>query len=114
MESMNKAMPEGAEQLKLMHSYAVTERWPYFAQSMRKNSPIRKEEEIPTLLTEDAETISFEGYKSNAFGPDYRPNEADVRTHLENSVNEGFSKERAARIADAWNEGRLRWTKENA
>jgi hypothetical protein len=113
MESMNMTMPEGAEQLKLLHSYSVTERLPYFAQFMRKDSPIRKEEEIPTLLTEDSETISFEGYKSNAFGPDYRPNEAAIRTHLEKAVDEGFSKERAAQIADAWNEGRLRWSKDS-
>jgi hypothetical protein len=110
MEALNKAVPEVAEQLELVHSCAVTERSPYLAQLMRKDSRIRKDEEIPTLLTEDSDTISFVGYQSIAFGPHYRPNEADIRSHLEHAVNEGFSKERAARILDAWNEGKTRWS----
>ena len=113
MESMNKALPEGADQLKKLHSLAVTERCSYFAQSMRNDSPIRKDEEIPTLLTEDSETIFFEGYKSSAFGPNYRPNEVDIKSHLDHAVNEGFSKDRAARILDAWNEGKSKWNQDN-
>ena len=63
-----------------------------------------KSEEIPTLLSEDLATISFEGYRSRAFAPNYRPNEVDIRNHLDIAIKQGFSKDRAAKIIAAWNE----------
>jgi len=101
---LNKVVPDGAEQLEKAHSLSILKRSPYAAQASRKDTPIIKEEEIPALLSEDLETISFAGYLSRAFAPDYRPNEADIRKHLEKVVNYGFSKERAAQIIAAWNE----------
>jgi hypothetical protein len=104
IESLNKAVPGGADLLKQAQSLSMLKRSPYIAQISRKDSPIHKDEEIPTLLSEDLETIALEGYKSRAFAPDYRPNEAEIRKYLKDAVNRGFSKEAADKIISAWNE----------
>jgi hypothetical protein len=100
MQSLNKT--DGVELLEKAMSLSCIKRIPYMAQFSRKNSPILKEEEIPALLSEDLNTISLEGYTSRAFAPNYRPNEADITSHLEKAVSNGFSKERAAQIIAAW------------
>jgi uncharacterized protein YoxC len=104
IESLNRAVPDGADLLKQAQSLSMLKRSPYIAQISRKDSPIHKDEEIPTLLSEDLETIALEGYKSRAFAPDYRPNEAEIRKYLKDAVNRGFSKEAADKIISAWNE----------
>ena len=104
IQSLNKAMPAGAELLEKQRSLSYTQRISYIAQSSRKNSPILKGEEIPALLSEDLETISFVGYMSRTFGPDSKPNEVDIRGNLEKALAQGFSKERASQIIAAWNE----------
>jgi hypothetical protein len=104
MQSISQAEPKVVGPLKELHSLAVMNRIPYVAQLSRKDSPILEEEQIPALLSEDLATIALEGYKSRALGPDYRPNEADIRNHLENTIKKGFSKERAVEILAAWNE----------
>ena len=62
------------------------------------------------LFNRDLETISFHGYASRAFAPDYRPNEADIRSHLEKAVKGGFSKDRADQIIEAWNKTEIEKT----
>lgn len=104
MQTLNEVVQDIEEPLKEIYSLSVGLRSPYIAQNKRKDSPILKEEQLPTLLSEDLKTIASEGYTSRAFAPNYRPNETDVRTHLEKAVCQGFSKERAARIIAAWNE----------
>ena len=106
MQSLNKTMPEGVELLKKAHALSCLKRIPYMAQSSRKNSPILKEEEIPALLSEDLNTISLEGNTSRAFAPNYRPNEADIKTHLDVAIGQGFSKDRAREIIAAWNQNK--------
>ena len=103
VDSMRQASPDGAD---LLRSMSVVKRSPYFAQFTRKDSPILREEEIPALLSEDLDTISFAGFMSRAFGPDFRPNGTDIESHLERAAIEGFSRERAARIMTEWNKGR--------
>ena len=83
IKSLDKAVPGGAELLEKAKSLSCIDRIPYYAETKRKNSPILKEEEIPTLLSEDLKTISFAGYVSRSFGQNYRPNDADIRSHLE-------------------------------
>ncbi len=104
MQSMTEVIQDIEEPLKEIYSLSVSKRSPYIAQLSRIDSPILKEEQLSTLLSEDLQTISLEGYRSRAFAPNYRPNEADISTHLENAVSQGFSKERAAQIMAAWNE----------
>jgi hypothetical protein len=104
IQSANKALPDCADLLKNAGNLSALNRISYFAQFLRKHSPILKEEEIPALLSEDLKTISLAGYMSRAYAPNYRPNEADIRSHLEKAVSDGFSKEWAARIISAWNE----------
>jgi len=111
MQSMNEVMPDGADLLKQAQSQSALKRSPYLAQISRKDSPILKEEEISALLSEDLEAISFNGFVSRAFAPGYRPNEADIRIHLEKAVNQGFSKERAAQIIAAWNKTESKTTR---
>jgi hypothetical protein len=106
LQSMGQTTPAGADLLKRGQSLSILKRLPYFAQFTRKDSPIPAEEEIPALLSEDLDAISFHGFVSRAFAPGYRPNEADIRSHLEKAISRGFSKERAARIINAWNEDR--------
>ena len=104
MQSANEALPDCADLLKKAGNLSALNRIPYFTQSLRKDSPILKEEEIPALLSEDLKTISLAGYMSRSYAPNYRPNEADIMSHLDKAVNNGFSKERAAQIISAWNE----------
>ena len=104
MQQLISATPEVKETLEKFKSLSVMERNPYMAQMKRKDTPILKEEEIPTLLSEDLETISFAGYASRAFAPNYRPNEADIKTHLDVAIGQGFSKDRAREIMAAWNQ----------
>lgn len=101
---LNELVPDGTDGMTSMTNLSSMARIYYFAQSWRKHSPILKEEEIPALLSEDLGTISLAGYMSKAFAPNYRPNETDIRSHLEDAVSRGFSKERAEQIISAWNE----------
>lgn len=103
IESLNEAVPNGADLLKQAQSLSILKRSPYIAQVSRKDSPICKDEEIPALLSEDLETIALEGYKSRAFAPEYKPNEAEIKNFLENAVGIGFSRAAADQIIAAWN-----------
>ena len=69
----------------------------------REDSPILKTEELPTILSEDLETIAFIGYISRSF-PDFKPSEEDVKNFLDEAVSQGFDKKEAGRIIYAWNE----------
>jgi hypothetical protein len=112
-QALNEAVPDGADLLRRTQSLSQMQRLPYMAQASRKNSPILEVDKIPALLSEDLVTISLQGFVSRSFAPGYRPNEADIRSHLEKATNQGFSKERAARIITAWNQRRSEADKEN-
>ncbi len=84
-------------------SLSAMERIPYLAQMKRKNTPILEGEKVPTLLSEDFETISVIGYISRSF-PDFKPSDADIIKHLEKAVRQGFDKGTEQQILNAWNE----------
>lgn len=103
MQLHNDIIPDSTDALKKLHDASVVMRFPFEAQFSRKDSPILKEEEIPALLSEDYETISFNGFLSRVNAPNYRPNESDIQIHIDKAVAQGFSKDRAANIISAWN-----------
>ena len=103
IEYMNKIMPDGKELLDQAMSLSRVERNQYMAQSKRKDTPILPVEEVPTLLSEDLDTISGFGLLSRSMAPNFRPNEADINRHLDEAIGQGFSKDRARDIMNAWN-----------
>lgn len=103
IQRLNSAIPEGKEMLDQAQSLSAMERIPYLAQMKRKNTPILEGEEVPTLLSEDFETISVIGYISRGF-PDFKPSDADIIKHLEKAVRQGFDKGTGQQILNAWNE----------
>jgi hypothetical protein len=96
-------MPEGKDLLEEAKSLSMTARIPYIAQLKRKDTPILPGEEVPTLLSEDLATISVMGFVSRSF-PDFKPCEEDIRKHLDAAVRQGFSREQAQRLINAWDE----------
>ena len=103
-KKINNVFPDGADLLEQAQSLSMLNRSPYLAQFSREDSPIQRNEELPTLFCENLEMIAFEGYKSRAFAPNYRPNETDIRKYLETAVRLGYSQEHADEIMSAWNE----------
>ena len=106
IQQIVSANPKVKDNLETLQALASTERIPFLAQTKKKDTPILKSEELPTLLSEDLWEISILGDFSRKCDPDFHPNEMDVRSHLEQAIEQGFSKERAARIIAAWNEGK--------
>lgn len=105
MKSLGEIIDDGENLLKQAQSLSTLKRSPYIAQFSREDSPILKDEELSTILSEDLDTISLEGYKSKAFAPDYKPNEDEIKHFIEQAVTQGFSRDRADQILDAWMEG---------
>jgi hypothetical protein len=105
IEYMEKLIPDGKELLERAISLSRVQRNPYMAQTKREDTPILREEELSTLLSEDLATISVMGLWSRSF-PDFKPSELDARKHLDAAIGQGFSKERAREIMDAWNYNR--------
>jgi DNA-binding transcriptional regulator YhcF (GntR family) len=103
IQSMNETMLEGKEMLEQIKSMSAMERIPFWAQSKRKDTPILENEIIPTLLSEDLETISVIGYVSRST-PDFKPSEEDIKEHLDKVIRQGFNKERTQKIITAWGE----------
>jgi hypothetical protein len=101
---LNEKMPDASDLLKKEQSLWTLQRLPFIAQRLRKDSPILKDDEIPTLLSEDLQTIALAGYISRSCDPDFRPNEMDIKTYLGKTVELGFSQDRANQIIKAWNE----------
>jgi len=102
MEYLNKKTPEGRHLLEEAHSLSVVARTPFLAQRKRKDTPILESEEVPTLLSEDLDTISVVGLASRSF-PNFRPSTADIKRHLDEAIRQGFDKEYAQQIINAWN-----------
>jgi len=102
IQHLNQSIPAGADLLEQADSLSKTARIPFIAQSTRKDSPILPEENIATLLSEDLETISAIGIISRSF-PNFKPCEADIKVHLDSSVEQGFDFERATELIAAWN-----------
>lgn len=102
IKSMNKAMPDGAEILEKAHSLSSMKRVPFFAQSVGKYKAISEDEVVPSLIAEDLETIETMGILSRAFGPDFKPGDADIRAALDEAVERGFSRQRAGKVLTAW------------
>jgi hypothetical protein len=105
IEYMEKLIPDGKELLERAISLSRVQKNPYMAQTKREDPPILREEELSTLLSEDLATISVMGLWSRSF-PDFKPSELDARKHLDAAIGQGFSKERAREIMDAWNYNR--------
>ena len=107
IQTLNKEMPEGADNLSKLNNLSSIKRIPYFAQVSMEGSPIPKEEQLSSLLSEDLRTISLAGYMSRALSPNYRPNENDVIDLLDKARKDGFSEVRASKIIAAWNEKKI-------
>lgn len=103
IQCLNTLMPEGKDLLEELKSNSMMLRNPFIAQHRRKDTPILESEEVPTLLSEDFATISVIGFVSRSF-PDFKPCEADVKRHLDAAICQGFSKEGAQDIMNAWNQ----------
>jgi len=98
---MNMRVPQGADLLRKTQSLSSTQRIPYFAQAVRKDSPILKSEELASLLSEDLETIEFAGLLSRSF-PGYRPNTIDVKEALGKAIKEGLNTQYAKEVIEAF------------
>jgi hypothetical protein len=103
IQNLNRIKPKSKDLLKRAHSLSVMARVPIIAQLKRKDTPILPSEEIPSILTEDRETIEVVGFISRSF-PDFRPSETDIKLHLENAIKDGFSRSEAQRLIDIWNQ----------
>lgn len=101
IQSLNASMPEGKNLLQKAKSSSITARIPFLAQLKRKDTPILESEVVPTLLSEDFETISVIGFMSRNF-PDFKPCEMDITKHLDAAIIQGFSKVQAQEIMNAW------------
>lgn len=102
IQQLISAMPEMKQEFETVKALSSQQRIPYMAQIKRKDTPIPGEEQIPALLSEDLETISALGYISRTSAPELKPIEADITSHLEKAVNNGFSTKRADQIISAW------------
>ncbi len=102
IQHLNRSMPDGADLLSKAKSLSMTARIPLLAQMTRKDTPILSSEEIPSILSEDFETISTIGYISRSF-PGFSPCEDDIRSHLDTAVKQGFDRKRANELLGAWN-----------
>lgn len=103
IQHLDRQVPDGADLLRQARSLSAMKRNPFIAQSTRKNTPILSGEEIPTLLSENPETISFIGQISRSF-PDFKPSTDDIKANLDAAVKEGFDRKRAAELLGAWNQ----------
>ena len=102
MEYLNEKTPEGNHLLEKAHSYSVVARTPFLAQHKRIDTPILETEQVPTLLSEDLDTISAVGLAIRTFS-NFKPSTEDIRKHLDEAVRQGFNKEYAQQIINAWN-----------
>ena len=103
IQSLDQRMPDGADWLRREKSLSTVKRNTFIAQVTRKDTPILSGEEVPALLSESLETISFIGQVSRSF-PDFRPNTEDVEVNLDAAVKEGFDRKQAAELLAAWNQ----------
>ncbi|MDH3975707.1 MAG: hypothetical protein OEV42_15625 [Deltaproteobacteria bacterium] len=103
MNHLNEVLPEGKDLLERAQSLSHIERVPFLAQRKRLNSPIPKDEEIATLLSEDLSTIAVIGSISRNM-TDFKPSTADIEDQLSKAVHQGFSKKNVQKIIKAWNE----------
>ena len=83
---LNKNDPQLKEFLDEVNALSSVKRVPYFACLSRKDKPIRKDEELPSLLCEDYRAIISLGICSRVFS-DFRPNQEDFIQ----AVNEAIS-----------------------
>jgi hypothetical protein len=102
MKYLNEKTPEKSHLLEEAHSLSVVHRTPFLRQLFRKDTPILQSEEVPTLLSEDLDTISVVGLASRSF-PNFKPSTEGIEKHLDEAVRQGFDKEYAQRIINAWN-----------
>jgi len=102
IQNLNRSMPAATELLQEATALSMTARNTFLAQSTRKDTPMLPEEEIPSILSEDFETISFFGFLSRKF-PRFKPCESDIKEHLDAAIKQGFDRERAKALLTAWN-----------
>ena len=102
MKYLNEKTPEGGHLLEKAHSHSVVARTPFIRQLLRKDTPILEGEKVPALLSEDLDTISAVGLASRSF-PNFTPSTEDIKKHLDEAVRQGFNKEHAQQIINAWN-----------
>lgn len=102
IKAMNESMFDGADLLKQAHNLSLMARVPFFAQSVGKHKCIPENEVVSSLLAEDLDTIETMGFASRSFGPDFKPNDVDIKVALDVAVERGFSRQRAGKILTAW------------
>ena len=101
IQNINRIRPEGKDLLKQAYSLSSMARVPIIAQLARKDTPILQNEEIPSILSENHESIAVVGFISRSF-PDFRPSESDIKLHLEKAIKDGYSKTEAQRLIAVW------------
>ncbi len=118
IDYMGKSNPALVELLKKQHIHSKVLRLDYLVQFNREDSPILRDELVPTLLSEDDKYIVNAAVTCKKFGidelaedddsrkrPDRLPSTNDIKLVLKDALMEGFSQARADRIMEAWNEG---------
>lgn len=100
---MNIKLPQGTKNIKDIHSLNIIESTPYLAQLKIKDTPILKDEELATLLSEDVNTIRAVGLQSRIFD-NFRPNSKDVENLLNIAIKEWLDKWYAKEVIDAFND----------
>jgi len=116
-------LPESSDIFRRLVALSSLARDPSTAQYARPDSPIYKNEFIPTLLSEDLQYIHVAAMKCKGYDLDSRPSDADMSNHpsrmpntadvrecLDRAIADGFSKERATEIMTTWNEARDGYT----
>ena len=101
-EFLNEAVPDGKDLIDQGQALSSQNRMPFFAHLKRKDSPILQDEQVPTLLSEDLDTIAVVGLLSRSF-PNFKPAESDIKKKLDEAIRERFSRDRARDILNAWN-----------
>lgn len=102
---LTSLFPSGAEQLKIISALSHIKRMSFLTQMTRSDSPILKDEQAPSLLSEDMETIKAMGLISRKL-PGLHPNEREIIECLEKAKNEGLKTDYTQKAINAWHEAK--------
>ncbi len=107
IETINSRFPEYSETITKVQALSYLERIPIMAQLNRPDTPIRKNEELASMLSEDLKTIEAIAIPSGLWGPNYKPAKKEVLECLQDAVSRGFNRSKFDEILKAWRQGEL-------